>query len=53
MKSRKTRPRETGTLVGVRVQADFLKRLDDWRKNQSDVPTRPEAIRRLAEKALQ
>ena len=29
-----------------------LKALDDWRRGQSDIPSRPEAIRRLFERAL-
>jgi hypothetical protein len=53
MKTPKTRPTETGTLIGVRLQAVFLARVDKWRKSQSDLPTRPEAIRRLLEKALE
>jgi hypothetical protein len=32
--------------------ADFLKALDDWRREQEDMPGRPEAIRRLVEQAL-
>ena len=48
----KMRPRGTGALVGVRVQADLAKRLDDWRRKQDDLPGRPEAIRRLVEKGL-
>jgi metal-responsive CopG/Arc/MetJ family transcriptional regulator len=38
--------------IGVRVDEDLLKRLDDWRRKQEDVPTRPEAIRRLIELGL-
>jgi hypothetical protein len=38
--------------IGVPVDADFLKQVDEWRRKQDDVPTRPEAIRRLAEVAL-
>jgi hypothetical protein len=38
--------------IGVRVDAEFLKQIDDWRRKQEDVPTRPEAIRRLVELAL-
>jgi hypothetical protein len=38
--------------IGVRVDADFLKMIDDWRRKQDDVPTRPEAIRRLVELGL-
>jgi len=41
------RPKETGTLVGVRLQAPELGALDAWRKEQADLPTRPEAVRRL------
>jgi len=35
--------------IGVRVDADFLRMVDEWRRKQDDVPTRPEAIRRLVE----
>lgn len=38
--------------IGVRVDADFLKLIDEWRRKQDDVPTRPEAIRRLVELGL-
>jgi hypothetical protein len=31
----------------MRLKEDDLARLDDWRRNQPDVPTRTEAIRRL------
>jgi hypothetical protein len=41
-----------GELVGVRVQPDLMKKLDDWVKTQSDAPSRPEAIRRLLQRAL-
>src|SRR5262245_9311376 len=34
------------------VDEEFLARLDEWRRNQPDLPTRPEALRRLAERAL-
>jgi hypothetical protein len=36
----------------VRVQPDMAKQLDDWRRNQNDLPSRPEAIRRLVELGL-
>jgi len=39
-------------LVGVRVQPDMAKQLDDWRRQQDDLPGRPEAIRRLVELGL-
>jgi hypothetical protein len=38
--------------IGVRVDEEFLKHLDAWRKKQDDLPTRPEAIRRLCELGL-
>jgi hypothetical protein len=38
--------------IGVRVDGDFLKLIDEWRRKQDDVPTRPEAIRRLVELGL-
>ena len=53
MKTQKPRATETGTLVGVRLQAPQLAALDAWRKNQDDLPTRPEAVRRLLEAAVQ
>ena len=36
----------------MRVSADFLKRLDHWRRTQEDQPSRAEAIRRLVDVAL-
>jgi hypothetical protein len=48
----KKRAAVTGDLVGVRVQPDMAKRLDDWRREQDDLPNRPEAIRRLVELGL-
>ena len=46
-KTPKKRAAVTGDLVGVRVQPDMAKALDDWRRRQEDLPGRPEAIRRL------
>ena len=42
----------TGELVGVRIQPDMAKQIDDWRRGQTDLPGRPEAIRRLVEIGL-
>ena len=36
----------------MRASADFLARIDDWRREQPDIPSRAEAIRRLVEIAL-
>ena len=45
----KQRSTTTGMLVGTRFQADLLEAIDAWRKSQLDLPTRPEAVRRLVE----
>jgi hypothetical protein len=39
-------------LVGVRLPPDLLARLDDYRSQLTDAPSRPEAIRRLLAEAL-
>ena len=41
-----------GTLVGQRWHDDQLKQIDRWRRGQSDMPGRSEAIRRLVELGL-
>lgn len=51
-KPRMKRPKQTGLMVSTRLQPEMLKQLDDWRRKQADLPSRPEALRRLAEKAL-
>jgi hypothetical protein len=38
--------------VNVRLTTPALKGIDDWRRNQDDLPGRPEAIRRLVEIGL-
>lgn len=50
--TRKKRAEQTGQMVGARIQPELLKRLDEWRRTQPDLPSRPEALRRLAELAL-
>jgi len=42
----------TGTPVMVRLQPDAISRLDEWRRAQDDLPSRAEALRRLAELRL-
>jgi hypothetical protein len=37
----------------LRVPADWLQKIDDWRRRQSDLPSRAEAIRRLVDEALE
>jgi len=46
------RPAQTGEPVLVRLQPDLARRIDAWRRDQHDLPGRPEAIRRLAEAGL-
>ena len=45
--TRKSRPKTTGELVGTRLQPDLLTAIDSWRREQSDLPGRPESIRRI------
>jgi len=35
----------------MRVSEDFLRIVDDWRRGQTDLPSRAEAIRRMVELA--
>jgi metal-responsive CopG/Arc/MetJ family transcriptional regulator len=46
------RGKTTGELIGVRCQAELVTAIDEWRREQSDLPNRPEAMRRLIEQAL-
>jgi metal-responsive CopG/Arc/MetJ family transcriptional regulator len=36
----------------IRLTEEFLRRLDEWRREQEDLPSRSEAIRRLVERGL-
>lgn len=36
----------------LRLTSDLLARVDEWRRNQPDLPTRSEAFRRLVEAGL-
>jgi hypothetical protein len=44
--------RNLDQLLQVRVHADFLKKIDAWRREQEDLPSRAEAVRRLCEQML-
>lgn len=46
-KSPKKRAPVTGEPVLVRLQPDLLAQLDSWRRDQSDIPSRPDALRRI------
>ena len=41
------RPPVDGEAVNVRLERRKLAELDDWRREQPDLPNRPEAMRRL------
>lgn len=36
----------------MRMEPETLKKVDDWRRKQPDLPSRAEAIRRLVEMGL-
>jgi metal-responsive CopG/Arc/MetJ family transcriptional regulator len=35
--------------IHIRVDAEFLQLIDEWRRQQPDLPNRSEAIRRMCE----
>ena len=37
----------------LRVDGEFIEKLDDWRRKQPDIPSRSSAIRQLVAVALQ
>jgi hypothetical protein len=41
-----------GQLIGLRVHAELLKLIDAYRRTQPDLPSRPEAIRRIIQECL-
>lgn len=41
-----------GETTGVRLHPPDIEAIDEWRRTQSDLPSRPEAIRRLVELGL-
>lgn len=51
-KPKKGRPPVDSEAVNVRLPRDMLDAVDAFRRTEDDLPTRPEAIRRLVEKAL-
>ena len=46
------RPSADTEPVLVRMQANLIKRIDELRRETPDLPSRPEVVRRLVEKAL-
>jgi hypothetical protein len=51
-KSKRGRPTLDSEAVNVRMTVEALRELDDWRRQQDDLPGRPEALRRLCAIAL-
>lgn len=39
-------------LVGVRLSAELFEAIEQWRREQPKIPTRPDAIRDLVEEGL-
>ena len=52
-KKSKGRPSVDSEAVNVRIERNLLNQIDEFRRAESDLPSRPEAIRRLVEKGLQ
>ena len=51
-KSKRGRPPVASEAINVRMAKPALEIMDDWRRQQDDLPSRPEAIRRLVELGL-
>lgn len=51
-KTKRGRPTVDTVQIGIRFPVETISKIDDWRRQQSDMPIRTEAIRRLVEKAL-
>ncbi len=42
----------TSPSIQVRLQSDLWSAVESFRRNEPDIPTRPEAVRRLLQQAL-
>lgn len=51
--ARTGRPKKDTEPVNVRLPVDILTQIDDLRRVEPDVPTRPEMIRRLVVDAIE
>jgi AMMECR1 domain-containing protein len=51
-KSRRGRPPVDTEAVNVRMSVTALQEIDGWRRQQDDLPGRPESIRRLVDLGL-
>lgn len=52
-KPQKGRPSVDSEAVNVRIERPQLNKIDEWRRSEVDIPTRPEAIRRLIDRGLE
>lgn len=50
--TKKNRAAASGIMVGVRIQPELLAAVDNWAASEDDVPSRPEAVRRLIVRGL-
>jgi hypothetical protein len=41
-----------GPSIQIRLQSDLWSAVESFRRNEPDIPTRPEAVRRLIQRAL-
>ncbi len=41
-----------GPSIQLRLQNELLSAIENFRRNEPDIPTRPEAVRRLLQRAL-
>jgi hypothetical protein len=48
----KGRPVVDSEPVNVRIERSQIVALDDWRRQQTDLPSRPEAVRRMIKLGL-
>ena len=53
-KAKRGRPRgvKQDAIFQMRASKQFLRAVDEWRRKQTDLPPRSEAIRRLVEQAI-
>lgn len=51
-KNKGGRPPVDTTALTLRLHANVLRQIDDFRREQPDLPNRPEAVRRLLRSAL-
>lgn len=47
--SKKGRPAVDSIAINVRMRAETVDRIDNARRNESDLPNRPEMVRRMVE----